>query len=70
MLTILPLKIELGVACGKLFRCSTMAILDAGDSDILPNPRPEQPILRGYHKPLCVNRDFITERQSKHRDIV
>jgi len=35
MLTILPLKIELGVACGKLFRCSTMAILDAGDSDIL-----------------------------------
>ena len=30
-----PLKIELGTACGKLFRCSTMAILDAGDSDIL-----------------------------------
>ncbi|KAF1855572.1 hypothetical protein Lal_00045072 [Lupinus albus] len=27
--------IELGTACGKLFRCSTMAILDAGDSDIL-----------------------------------
>ncbi|TPX06871.1 uncharacterized protein E0L32_002367 [Thyridium curvatum] len=26
---------ELGTACGKLFRCSTMAILDAGDSDIL-----------------------------------
>ncbi|VZI12554.1 unnamed protein product [Fusarium fujikuroi] len=24
-----------GTACGKLFRCSTMAILDAGDSDIL-----------------------------------
>ncbi|GFF29028.1 60S ribosomal protein L30-2 [Aspergillus udagawae] len=28
-------RIELGTACGKLFRCSTMAILDAGDSDIL-----------------------------------
>ncbi|KAM7185841.1 50S ribosomal protein L30e-like protein [Rhypophila sp. PSN 637] len=28
-------NIELGVACGKLFHCSTMAILDAGDSDIL-----------------------------------
>ncbi|KAJ6260582.1 60S ribosomal protein L30 [Drechslerella dactyloides] len=27
--------IELGTACGKLFRCSTMAILDQGDSDIL-----------------------------------
>lgn len=29
------LQIELGTALGKLFRCSTMAILDAGDSDIL-----------------------------------
>ncbi|KAI1851009.1 hypothetical protein JX265_004541 [Neoarthrinium moseri] len=28
-------NIELGVACGKLFRCSTMSVLDAGDSDIL-----------------------------------
>lgn len=28
-------KIELGTAVGKLFRCSTMAVLDAGDSDIL-----------------------------------
>ncbi|KAI2464451.1 cytosolic large ribosomal subunit protein L30 [Annulohypoxylon bovei var. microspora] len=28
-------NIELGTACGKLFRCSTMAVLDAGDSDIL-----------------------------------
>ncbi|KAL1989473.1 hypothetical protein VTN49DRAFT_7284 [Thermomyces lanuginosus] len=28
-------NIELGTACGKLFRCSVMAILDAGDSDIL-----------------------------------
>ncbi|KAI5859727.1 cytosolic large ribosomal subunit protein L30 [Durotheca rogersii] len=28
-------NIELGTACGKLFRCSTMAIIDAGDSDIL-----------------------------------
>ncbi len=35
MLTFLPLQIELGTACGKLFRCSTMAVLDAGDSDIL-----------------------------------
>merc|ERR1712154_656331 len=24
-------NIELGTACGKLFRCSTMAVLDAGD---------------------------------------
>jgi hypothetical protein len=29
------IQIELGTACGKLFRCSTMAIIDAGDSDIL-----------------------------------
>ncbi|KAF7587554.1 60S ribosomal protein L30 [Aspergillus hancockii] len=28
-------NIELGTACGKLFRTSTMAVLDAGDSDIL-----------------------------------
>lgn len=28
-------QIELGTACGKLFRCSTMAVLDASDSDIL-----------------------------------
>ncbi|KAL1898434.1 60S ribosomal protein L30 [Ceratocystis pirilliformis] len=28
-------NIELGTSCGKMFRCSTMAILDAGDSDIL-----------------------------------
>ncbi|KAN0070002.1 50S ribosomal protein L30e-like protein [Elaphomyces granulatus] len=28
-------NIELGTACGKLYRCSSMAILDAGDSDIL-----------------------------------
>ena len=27
-------QIELGTACGKLYRCSTMAVLDAGDSDI------------------------------------
>ncbi|KAF4922084.1 60S ribosomal protein L30 [Colletotrichum viniferum] len=26
---------NLGTACGKLFRCGTMAIIDAGDSDIL-----------------------------------
>ncbi|QPG74412.1 60S ribosomal protein L30 [Brettanomyces nanus] len=26
---------ELGTACGKLFRVSTLAVLDAGDSDIL-----------------------------------
>jgi large subunit ribosomal protein L30e len=29
------MQIELGTACGKLYRCSTMAVLDAGDSDIL-----------------------------------
>ncbi|KAL6865621.1 60S ribosomal protein L30 [Amphichorda felina] len=28
-------NLELGVSCGKMFRCGTMAILDAGDSDIL-----------------------------------
>merc|ERR1712193_228042 len=28
-------NIELGTACGKLYRCSTLAIIDAGDSDIL-----------------------------------
>ncbi|KAL4764874.1 hypothetical protein BDW75DRAFT_213138 [Aspergillus navahoensis] len=28
-------NIELGTACGRLYRCSTMTILDAGDSDIL-----------------------------------
>ncbi|TDZ25878.1 60S ribosomal protein L30 [Colletotrichum sidae] len=28
-------NIELGTAVGKLFRCGTMAIIDAGDSDIL-----------------------------------
>ncbi|KAL2114532.1 hypothetical protein VUR80DRAFT_6017 [Thermomyces stellatus] len=28
-------NIDLGNACGKTFRTSTMAILDAGDSDIL-----------------------------------
>lgn len=28
-------QIELGTACGKLYRCSTMAVLEAGDSDIL-----------------------------------
>jgi hypothetical protein len=35
LLTFLASQIELGTACGKLFRCSTMAVLDAGDSDIL-----------------------------------
>ncbi|RDL33102.1 Cytosolic large ribosomal subunit protein L30 [Venustampulla echinocandica] len=28
-------NIELGTACGKLFRCSIMTVLDGGDSDIL-----------------------------------
>ncbi|KUJ22304.1 cytosolic large ribosomal subunit protein L30 [Mollisia scopiformis] len=28
-------NIELGTACGKLFRVSTMVVLDGGDSDIL-----------------------------------
>jgi hypothetical protein len=26
----LVIQIELGTACGKLFRCATMSILDAG----------------------------------------
>lgn len=33
--TLSSTQIELGTACGKLFRCSTLAIIDAGDSDIL-----------------------------------
>ena len=28
---------DLGTACGKLFRISCLAVLDAGDSDILEN---------------------------------
>lgn len=28
-------QIELGTACGKLFHVGCMAVLDAGDSDIL-----------------------------------
>ncbi|RUS14021.1 50S ribosomal protein L30e-like protein, partial [Endogone sp. FLAS-F59071] len=28
-------NIDLGTACGKLFRCSVLSITDAGDSDIL-----------------------------------
>lgn len=28
-------NVDLGTACGKLFRTSVMSILDAGDSDIL-----------------------------------
>ncbi|CAD8079130.1 unnamed protein product [Paramecium primaurelia] len=28
-------NVDLGTACGKLHRCSSLAILDAGDSDIL-----------------------------------
>lgn len=28
-------NVELGTACGKLFRTCVMSILDAGDSDIL-----------------------------------
>ncbi|TDZ33840.1 60S ribosomal protein L30 [Colletotrichum spinosum] len=28
-------KIEMGTACGRLFRCGLMVALDAGDSDIL-----------------------------------
>jgi ribosomal protein L30E len=35
LLTFPVSQIELGTACGKLFRCSSMAVLEAGDSDIL-----------------------------------
>ncbi|EGR29316.1 hypothetical protein IMG5_158670 [Ichthyophthirius multifiliis] len=28
-------NVDLGTTCGKLYRCSVMAVLDAGDSDIL-----------------------------------
>ncbi|TVY32225.1 60S ribosomal protein [Lachnellula occidentalis] len=35
-------NIELGTACGKMFRCSTMAVLDAGDSDILSGETSEK----------------------------
>ena len=30
-------KIQLGTACGKLYRCSVVTVIDAGDSDILGN---------------------------------
>jgi ribosomal protein L30E len=29
------LQIDLGTACGKLYRCSTMVVVEPGDSDIL-----------------------------------
>jgi large subunit ribosomal protein L30e len=28
-------NVELGTACGKLYKCSVMTIIDAGDSDII-----------------------------------
>ncbi len=28
-------NVELGTACGKLYRVSTLSIIDAGDSDII-----------------------------------
>ena len=28
-------NVELGTACGKLYQCSAMSIIDPGDSDIL-----------------------------------
>jgi large subunit ribosomal protein L30e len=28
-------NVELGTACGKLYQCSALSIIDAGDSDIL-----------------------------------
>lgn len=28
---------DLGTACGKYFRCASMSIIDAGDSDIIRN---------------------------------
>jgi large subunit ribosomal protein L30e len=28
-------NVDLGTACGKYFRCSTIAVTDAGDSDLL-----------------------------------
>ena len=31
-LSLTSFEIELGTACGKLFRCSVMSILDAGES--------------------------------------
>lgn len=30
-------NVELGIACGKVFRASVMVITDPGDSDILAN---------------------------------
>ncbi len=34
-------NVELGTACGKLYRVATMSIVDAGDSDIIRS--------RGYY---------------------
>ena len=28
-------NVDLGTACGKLYKCSVMTIIDAGDSDII-----------------------------------
>ncbi|KAI7165551.1 60S ribosomal protein, partial [Hortaea werneckii] len=52
-------NIELGTACGKLFRCSTMAILDAGDSDILSSSAAH----RTSHRDLF---SFITTTNLQH----
>jgi len=36
-------NIELGTACGKYFRVCTLAITDAGDSDIIRSSAIDQP---------------------------
>lgn len=35
-------NIELGTACGKYFRVSTLSVTDPGDSDIIRSIPPEQ----------------------------
>ncbi|KAM3454705.1 hypothetical protein MY5147_009058 [Beauveria neobassiana] len=33
--TLNPISIDMGTACGRLFRCGVMVVLDPSDSDIL-----------------------------------
>ncbi|KAJ5223537.1 hypothetical protein N7468_008079 [Penicillium chermesinum] len=34
-------NIDLGTACGKLFPCSVLVVMDPGDSDIIESPAPD-----------------------------
>ncbi|KAG7841279.1 hypothetical protein KL941_005376 [Ogataea angusta] len=57
---------ELGTACGKLFRVGTLAILDAGDSDILSAVTFDRLGLR--NKKTIESRAFVTSRYPERHD--